>query len=280
MNLIFPRHQLITSEEKEININTLVLNKLFIFPLAAFFLCTGCFYQSSLNEYDSTIDKHAIADSIAKAFGDLTVEVPNEELYELYNRFCLTHYGAETDPLVYETFGNELKVKEGSIWKYISEKSTSIAWKTNLPAKTYVEYGATQSYGEKTDLPERFFYNHLHYLKNLDSRTRYHYRLVMIDERGNIIESEDKTFHTREIPNAIYIPGDMGRPPYLLNQTNSIYIVTEDITADRTAFEIQAENITLDLGGHTATHGNQLIKELDYSILQKSGVGIRRKENR
>ena len=45
------------------------------------------------------------------------------------------------------------------------------------------------------------------------------------------------------------------------------------------AFEIQAENITLDLGGHTATHGNQLIKDLDHSILQKSGVGIRRKAN-
>lgn len=235
--------------------------------------------DSDQSDNSIIVETKAIADSIAKAFGDLTVEVPNEELYELYNRFCLTHYGAETDPLVYETFGNELKVKEGSIWKYISEKSTSIAWKTNLPAKTYVEYGATLSYGEQTDLPERFFYNHLHYLKNLESLTLYHYRLVLIDERGNIFESEDKTFHTREIPNAIYIPGDMGRPPYLLNQANSIYIVTEDITADRTAFEIQAENITLDLGGHTATHGNQLIKDLDYSILQKSGVGIRKKGN-
>ncbi len=258
---------------------TLILKNLFIFTLTAFFFCTGCFQKSSLEEYDSTVDKQVIADSIAKAFGDLKVDVSNEKLYELYNRFCLTHYGAETDPLVYETFGDELKVKEGSIWEYISEKSTSIAWKTNLPAKTYVEYGTTKSYGASTDLPERFFYIHLHYLKNLEAHTLYHYRLVMIDERGNKIESEDKTFHTRDIPDAIYIPGNMGSPPYLLDQANSVYIVTDDITADGTAFEIQAENITLDLGGHTVTHGNQLIVDLDHSILQKSGVGIRGKVN-
>lgn len=253
--------------------------KLFIFSLAAYFLCTACSLKSSLKEFDSTLDKQAIADSIAKAFGDLTVDVPHEELYNLYNQFCLTHYGAETDPLVYETFGGEVKVHEGSFWKYVSEKSTSISWKTNLPAKTYIEYGTTQSYGARTDLPERFFYIHLHYLKNLEPRTLYHYRLILIDERGNKIESEDKTFHTRDIPNAIYIPGDMGSPPYILDQANSVYIITEDITADKTAFEIQAENVTLDLGGHTATHGNLLIKDLDHRILQKSGVGIRRKDN-
>jgi hypothetical protein len=224
-----------------------------------------------------SIKKRERADSVAKAFGELTVDVPPEELYDLYNQFCLTHYGAEVDPLVYETLGEKLEIKEGSTWQHISEKSASVSWKTNLPAKTYVEYGATQLYGEKTKYPERYFYIHLHYLKNLQPNTTYHYRLVSVDERGNKTESQDKTFRTGDIPNAIHIPGDLGNPPYILDQANSVYIVTQDITADRTAFDIRADSITLDLGGHTITHGNALISELDHTKLEKSGVGIRRK---
>jgi hypothetical protein len=253
------------------------VNPIFI-AFSLFILWPGWSVGNPVKESNSEIENQTKADSVAKAFGELTVDVPPEELYDLYNQFCLTHYGAEIDPLVYETFGNQLETEKGSNWEYISEKSASISWKTNLPAKTYVEYGTSKTYGERTDLPERYFYIHLHYLKNLQPNTTYHYRLVSVDERGNKTESQDKTFSTGNIPNAIHIPGDLGNPPYILDQANSVYIVTENIDADRTAFEISADNITLDLGGHTVTHGNQLITDLDHTELEKSGVGIRRKE--
>lgn len=256
-----------------------IYNVLFCLTFITVPLCTGCNGKKTTKQQGSAKDKQVIADSIAKAFGELTVDVSPENLYELYNRFCLTHYGAEIDPLVYETFGNQLAVKQGSNWEYFSEKSACVGWKTNLPAKTWVEYGTTTSYGKKTKVPERFFYIHLHYMQNLELNTLYHYKLVSMDERGNKKESGDKTFRTNEISNAIRIPGNMGKPPYLLDQANSVYIVTEDINAARTAFEIQADNITLDLGGHTVTHGNELIVDLDHEILQKSGVGIRRKSS-
>ena len=252
-----------------------VIHIFFCFSL--FILCSGRSVGNPAKGSNLQIKNLAKADSVAKAFGELTVNVPSEELYDLYNQFCLTHYGAKIDPLVYETFGNQLKIVEGSNWKYFSEKSASISWKTNLPAKTYVEYGTTKTYGERTDFPERYFYIHLHYLKNLQPNTTYHYRLVSVDERGNKTESKDKTLSTGNIPNAIHLPGDLGNPPYILDQANSVYIVTENIDADRTAFEIRADNITLDLGGHTVTHGNQLITDLDHTKLEKSGVGIRRK---
>lgn len=237
-------------------------------------LCSECMAQKPTKK---ALAKQAVADSIAKAFGELTVEVPPEKLYDLYNQFCLTHYGAEIDPLVYETFGDRLTEKIGSNWEYFSEKSASIAWKTNLPAKTHIEYGTTVSYGYQTVASERFFYVHLHYLKNLEANSLYHYKLVSVDERGNKVESEDRTFRTKNIPDAIHIPGDLGKPPYILDRPNAVYVVTEDITADRTAFDIQADHITLDLGGHTIIHANQLITDLDQAKLEKSGVGIRRK---
>ncbi|MGM0622287.1 MAG: fibronectin type III domain-containing protein [Bacteroidota bacterium] len=250
---------------------------LFSLTIVGNLFLTSCSAGDSVKKSDLPGKNKAFADSIAKAFGELTVDVPPEKLYDLYNQFCLAHYGAEVDPLVYETLGETLEIKEGSYWEYFSEKSVSISWKTNLPAKTYVEYGTSKTYGEKTEFPERYFYIHLHYLKNLQPNTIYHYRLVSVDERGNKTESQDKTFTTGNIPNAIHIPGDLGNPPYILDQANSVYIVTQDIDADRTAFDIQADNITLDLGGHTVTHGNQLITDLDHTKLEKSGVGIRRK---
>ncbi len=213
---------------------------------------------------------------IAKVLGELTLDTPSEELYSLFNQFCQTYYGAERDQLIYEKFGNKLEVKENSRWNYFSEKSATIAWETNLPAKTYVEYGTGKNYKYKTDIQERNFYIHVHYLKNLKKNRLYHYKLVSIDERGNKIESEDMIFSTRVIINAIHIPGDLGTPPYILDRKNTVYIVTEDIIADRTAFNITAPGITIDLGGHTVTHANQLIPELDYSNLEKSGIGIRR----
>ena len=57
----------------------------------------------------------------------------------------------------------------------------AIAWETNLPAKTYIEYGPTTSYGQKTNQPERFFYTHLHYLKDLDNNKTEVYSSVAED---------------------------------------------------------------------------------------------------
>ncbi len=213
---------------------------------------------------------------IAKVYGELTLDTPPEELYSLFNQFCQTYYGAERDQLIYEKFGNELEVIESSRWNYFSEKSAAIAWETNLPAKTYVVYGPGKNFKYRTDIQERNFYIHVHYLKNLEKNTRYHYKLVSIDERGNKTESGEMDFSTRVIDNAIHIPGDLGSPPYILDKKNTIYIVTEDIIADRTAFNITAPGITIDLGGHTVTHANQIIPELDYLNLGNAGVGIRR----
>ncbi len=216
------------------------------------------------------------ADEVAKAFSELTIDTSPEKLYTLFNQFCLTHFGAETDPLMYEVLGNELKIEEGSRWNYFSERSAVIAWSTTLPSKTYVEFGPGKSYGRKTEFPERYYYTHLHYLKNLEPDTLYHYRIISKDERGNITESADETFRIKTIPEAIHIPGDQGFPPYILDKPNAVYLITENINAPGTAFNVEAHNITIDLGGNTVTHGNELISNLDYTQLLSSGSGIRK----
>jgi hypothetical protein len=45
--------------------------------------------------------------------------------------------------------------------------------------------------------------------------------------------------------------------PYLLDRPNTVYVLGADITTAGTAFVVAAPNVTLDLGGHTVTYGDQ-----------------------
>lgn len=47
-----------------------------------------------------------------------------------------------------------------------------------------------------------------------------------------------------------------GAPPYLLTEAGAQYVLEQDVTADGTAFAIQADQVTFDLNGHTITYGN------------------------
>ena len=175
-------------------------------------------------------------------------------VYEEFSTLCIAHFGAEKEEEVYGRFGRKLEVTAGSAWRYVSERSAVIAWQTNLPAISYVEFGETNRYGRKTAPPERHFYLHLHYLKGLEPGTTYHCRLAAIDERKNTLLSKDVTFTTKVMTEAVRIPADIFGPPYVLDRANTTYLVTEDITADSTALNIAADGITLDLGGHTVVY--------------------------
>ena len=180
-----------------------------------------------------------------------------DRVYDRYNKWCIENFGAEKEPLVYEQFGRDLKFIPDGAWRHVSENSACVSWETNLPAKSYVEYGETEAYGKKTTEEERHFYLHTHYLKGLETGKTYHYRVVSVDERGNRIAGLDKTLRTQKTPDAVYIPGDMGKPPYDLNKAGATYVLTEDIVAGSTAFRIMAKDITLDLNGHTITYNEK-----------------------
>lgn len=190
---------------------------------------------------------------------DKQVPVPDfnrekaEEIYKEFNAFCMRYFGAEKEPLIYEKFGRELKlIKEGS-WQHVSENSACIAWETNLPARGYIEYGETDRYGLRTTEEERHFYIHVHHISGLETGKTYHYRLVSLDERGNRLATEDATVTPRKIEGAIYVPGNMAGPPFNLDK-DGVYVLTRDIVADGTAFNVLADKIRLDLNGHTVTY--------------------------
>ena len=213
---------------------------------------------------DSAADTTLIMPALAAAVTATFIEDPAlVDWYPEWSAFCVAEFGAENEPLVYDMLGQDLEFLSGGDWVRASRSSASIGFETNLPASAAVEYGPTASYGSQIDLqPGRHTYVHLACLGNLAPGQTYHYRIVAEDERGNVIATTDRTFYTSTPSGVIYVPGSMSGPPYVLNQAGKTYILTEDVVADRTAFDITANDITLDLGGHTVTYNEE-----DYQVI-------------
>lgn len=176
--------------------------------------------------------------------------------YVEFLQFCDENFGAEGEPLAYDFHGSELVFMETGFWIHASVNSAAIGFETNLPSKSRVEYGQTAEYGLSSEMTEIHYYLHLNYLKGLQANTTYHYRLVSTDERGNTIYSSDRVFQTVTPNNTIYVPGNLGNPPFNLILDDATYVLTQDIVADTRAFTFNGQNITLDLNGFVVTYDN------------------------
>jgi len=78
----------------------------------------------------------------------------------------------------------------------ISSAGATIAWSTNEPADSQVEYGLSTSYGTMTPLDTNLTQNHSVALSGLSANTIYHYRVRSKDAAGNLAASGDYTFTT------------------------------------------------------------------------------------
>jgi len=195
-----------------------------------------------------------------------------------FDVFCKAKFGAEKEELAYEMFGSTLQLVPAGEWEYASKNSAVVAFQTSLPAKGYVEYGLTTGYGSQTPEPDRYYYTHILYLPDLNGDATYHYRFVAEDERGNVVTSSDRTLTTATPPNVIYVPGSLSGPPYQLNQAGKTYLVTQDLVIDGKAFDVSADNVTLDLGGHTVIYDNVHMGPIAgdfWAYINNSSFGVR-----
>ncbi|MBN1670496.1 MAG: hypothetical protein JXR37_05665 [Kiritimatiellae bacterium] len=198
--------------------------------------------------------------------------------YAWFNDWCTRNFGLVHEPLVSVLFGTQLAIEPGGTWTYASRSSAVVGFRTSLPATSWVEYGPTSAYGAQTPQPDRSYALHLHYLTNLQAGVTYHYRLVAVDERGRRVETANQTLTTPALANAIRIPEDVSGPPYVLNQAGATYLVTRDLTIAGLAFELKANNITLDLGGHTVVYDNAHMGAIAgdfWAYINNSSIGVK-----
>jgi hypothetical protein len=193
---------------------------------------------------------------------DVLVPLPPSESpstdYGWFEQFRLTQYATDTEALIKETFGSQLVFDAEGDWVYPSYYSVGVGFSTNLATLTVVEYGATSAYGSRTTTQDAYYYNHLHYLTDLQPNRTYHYRILAQGQDGQWLASEDRVATTKAMTaDVIRIPEDMtSGPRYILTEPNKTYLVTRDMTVNDAFIRIDTSNVVIDLGGHTIVYDN------------------------
>ena len=151
-------------------------------------------------------------------------------------------------------------------WVYASESSACVYWQLgeiSREATSQVEYGTTAELGLSTEMTRKPRWSHLHRLTGLTPDATYYYRMVAVDTlTGSRSESEILSFQTASKADVVRLPGNLDGPPYVLDQPNTCYILTEDVAVDGNAFRIEAEGVTLDLDGHTVLFGDSTANQV------------------
>jgi hypothetical protein len=208
---------------------------------------------------------------------------------ELFFNFRLANFAPKTEKLMEQYCGwiLDMKIDSESIWEYNSYNSHCVGFTTKYPAMfpiiAQIEYGETTDYGSLTEQSESYYFNHLIYIKDLKPNTTYHYRIVYRSEDMIIDDySDDFVFTTKELTNdVIRIPEDMaGEPPYTLTQSGAKYVITKDFVCPTLFINIKANDIEIDLNGHTIIYDNEspvLVGDSwdDYAYGETASMGIR-----
>ena len=201
---------------------------------------------------------------------------------ERFFNFRLQNFAPATEPLITQQFGTNLTFESEAFWEYPSYYSHALAFATNLPSLSVIEYGPTQSYGTVSAQSDSYYYQHLQYLTGLQPATTYYYRIHVKGYDGTVVQSQG-SFTTLTLDRSVIrIPQDIdsAAPPYTLTQSDTKYLLTEDITAPTVAINIKAHNIELDLGGHTIIYDDDQPKVTgswwnDYAYNEEASFGVR-----
>lgn len=86
-------------------------------------------------------------------------------------------------------------ITEGPNVTEIEATKAIVEWKTDKKSNSTVEYGQSASYTDEIGNVSQVT-THKIIIQGLVAETLYHYRIVSIDNSGNKVESEDKTFST------------------------------------------------------------------------------------
>jgi len=163
-------------------------------------------------------------------------------------------------------------------WRHVSESSGVLYWQAgdiDNEAYSYVEYGTGGSMNLRTPRTKHPRWAQFHRLTGLKPGTSYSCRLVNIDpESGEEARSDVITFETPVMRDSIRILHDVDGPPYILDRPGGYYLLTEDVRADGSAFEIAADNVTLDLDGHTVVFGDDTAERV-YGVRFATGDDCR-----
>lgn len=154
----------------------------------------------------------------------------------------------------------------------VTSASANVAWQTNVPATSQVEFGTSTAYGTTTALDSTLVTNHQQGLQSLKPSTVYHFRVRSRDANNNEAIGPDQTFTTASVPDST--PPSVSISSPAANSTVSGQMTVAASASDNVGvagvqFKVDGNNIgaedttspysvsldsrTLTNGGHTLT---------------------------
>lgn len=134
-----------------------------------------------------------------------------------------------------------------------------VAWLTDRPATSRVEYGETEAYGDSTSSGTGFVTEHSATLSGLAEGTLHHFRVKSVDEDGHSGSSPDSTFSTLE--------GEPTGPPQIDDVGYDVASVTSVLvtwTTDRPATSQVRYGTGGEIDGATRVDSTEV---LEHSVL-------------
>jgi len=155
----------------------------------------------------------------------------------------------------------------------ITSSGTTIAWSTNEPSTTRVDYGPTSSYGNTTSLDASLVTSHAALLTSLTADSLYHYRVRSKDASGNESVSQDYTFTTAPastspdssppaVTNCSPAPDSIQVP---LNSLVSLHVVD-------TGKGVDAGSVIIKVNGNTVYAGDTAHYSSSYGDCRRTGT--------
>jgi chitodextrinase len=117
-----------------------------------------------------------------------------------YNKLCYLTISSQATPPP----DTAPPIISGVAVSAMTESTATIAWNTNEPADSQVDYGLSSSYGNTTPLDPSMVVSHSRTIQGLLPNTTYHFRVKSRDAAGNLAASQDLSFTT---------PGQAPPPP-------------------------------------------------------------------
>ncbi len=150
------------------------------------------------------------------------------------------------------------------IWIHAAETSAVVHWQTPRPGTSWVEYGPTEKLGKRTanspnsPVTGRPCWTHVHRITCLETGGQYAFRTAWRGEDGRVVRGEVRRFKTARIDGAIRVPADgRGDRPIVLDRKGATYVLTRDLTVPLGGVAITADDVTLEMDGHTITYNTR-----------------------
>ena len=141
----------------------------------------------------------------------------------------------------------------------VTEDSATIAWSTNAPASSRVEYGLDSGYGSTTPLDTTPVAEHSIVISGLSPATLYHLRAISVDGEGTEAASDDRTFTT--------LDEDDTTPPAI-----SAVSASPGQTGATITWQTDEASTTQVLYGLTGSHGSS--SALDATLVTLHGASL------